>query len=453
MSKESHNIEWKVAWRDEHIKWIAGFANAQGGNLFIGVDNAGNIIGISDAQKLLEEIPNKVRDTLGILVQVNFHDDSGKEYLEIKVDQYPYPVSYRGQYFLRSGSTNQELKNAALDHFLLNKIRRRWDASPITNVSIEDLSEDAIATVRYQSPNLNRLPPGMESESREMLLNNLRLTEGGHLKRAAILLFHPEPDRFISGAFVKIGYFKTDDDLLFQDLIKDPLFLQVNQTMDLLVTKYLKARISYSGVYRTETPPFPHEAIREALLNAIAHKDYSSGVPIQISVYEDKIIFWNHGQLPDHWTTARLKQKHPSIPYNPDIAYTFFITGLIESWGRGTLKILSEFKKANLDEPRFESANGEFSVTFLGSTELHSPIDSIYQNVEIKLQLPDRKKTQEYIIQIIKQNPSATINDLSKILGKTNRTIERQLRNLQERGLIIRVGAKKTGMWKIVEAG
>ncbi|RCV62837.1 ATP-dependent DNA helicase RecG [Methanophagales archaeon] len=95
----------------------------------------------------------------------------------------------------------------------------------------------------------------------------------------------------------------------------------------------MRANISYDDLTRIEKYPFPRPALREALLNAVVHKDYSNGVPIQISVYDDKIVLWNDGQLPENWTIETLKQKHPSKPYNPDIANAFFRAGLIEAWG------------------------------------------------------------------------------------------------------------------------
>ena len=97
MTSESQNIEFKVTWRDEYLKWICGFANAYGGTIFIGKDDSGNVIDLRDAKKLLEEIPNKVRDILGILVDVNLHQTGQGKFIEILVEQYPYPVNYKGQ--------------------------------------------------------------------------------------------------------------------------------------------------------------------------------------------------------------------------------------------------------------------------------------------------------------------------------------------------------------------
>ena len=123
--KENQNVEWKETWRDEYLRWICGFANAEGGTLVIGRNDRGDIVGLSNAAKLMEDIPNKVRDILGIVVEVNLREESGKEYLEIVVEPYPCPISYKGEFHYRSGSTKQELKGPALERFLLKKRGRQ----------------------------------------------------------------------------------------------------------------------------------------------------------------------------------------------------------------------------------------------------------------------------------------------------------------------------------------
>jgi ATP-dependent DNA helicase RecG len=361
---ETQNIEYKSSWRDEYLKWICGFANAIGGSIFIGKDDKGNVVGVTDAKRLLEEIPNKVRDVLGILVDVNLHKSKQGEFLEIVVESYPYPVNYKGQYHVRSGSTKQELKGAALDKFLLQKKGKRWDGVPVPKVSVKDLKQETFEFFRKRALKSQRIDEGSFPDSNEHLIDNLQLKEGEYLKRAAILLFHSNPEKYVTGAYIKIGYFQSHDDLKFQDEIHGNLFEQIEKSMDLLFTKYIKAEISYEGINRVEKFEYPKEAVREALLNAIAHKDYSGGVPIQISVYSDKIIFWNEGQLPENWTVKTLLEKHASRPYNPDIANALFRSGYIESWGRGTIKIIKECKAAGIPEPVFSYDSNDISVEF-----------------------------------------------------------------------------------------
>lgn len=112
---ESQNIEWKSKWKDEYLEWICGYANAQGGKIYIGCDDDGNVVGLANAHKLLEDIPNKVRDAMGIIVGVNLYETNGKEYIEIDVPTYPIGISCKGIYYYRSGSTRQVLTGPALE--------------------------------------------------------------------------------------------------------------------------------------------------------------------------------------------------------------------------------------------------------------------------------------------------------------------------------------------------
>ena len=361
---ESQNIEYKSAWRDEYLKWICGFANANGGAIFIGKDDSGKTVGVVDAKKLLEEIPNKVRDVLGILVDVNLHKTEQGDYLEIVVEPYPNAVNYKGQYHYRSGSTKQELKGAALDKFLLQKKGKRWDGVPIPKVSVKDLKQETFEFFKKRGIRSKRIEEDNLSEDNEHLLENLKLIENGELKRAAVLLFHPDPEKFVTGAYIKIGYFEREADLIFQDEAHGNLFEQVEKTIDLLFTKYIKALISYEGIHRVETYEYPKEAVREALLNAVAHKDYSGLTPIQIRVYKDKIMIWNEGHLPENWTVNNLLKSHSSRPYNPDIANAFFRSGYVESWGRGISKMTELCVAEGLPKPTYIAEGSDFWVEF-----------------------------------------------------------------------------------------
>ena len=127
---ESQNVEYKLIWKDEYLKWICGFANAVGGKMYIGVDDNGNVVGLDNVKKLSQDIPNKVRDVLGIIIDVNVLDINGVEYLEIIIPPYSNPINYKGQYHYRSGSTKQELKGVSLNRFILQRTGKNWDEVP-----------------------------------------------------------------------------------------------------------------------------------------------------------------------------------------------------------------------------------------------------------------------------------------------------------------------------------
>lgn len=450
--KEHQHVEWKESWRDEYLKWICGFANAEGGVLEIGRNDAGTIVGLPDAARLLEEIPNKVRDVLGILVEVNLHHDTGREWVQIVVEPYPYPVSYKGQYHVRSGSTKQELKGAALDRFLLRKQGRHWDGVPVPYVTPADLATQTLADFRQHATRSKRLATAVLAEPDDVLIERLHLRDGAYLKRAALLLFHPDPERFVTGAFVKIGYFETQAELRYHDEIHGNLFTQVRQTLDLLQSKYLKARISYEGVQRVETWPVPEEALREAVLNAITHKDYASGVPIQISVYADQLMIWNPGQLPPAWTVAQLLGKHASQPHNPDVANAFFRAGMVEAWGRGVERMVGACRSAGLPDPEFrDETTGLWSVFRFAPASVETPVQT---PVETRVEPGETRvkpgRTPAQILALLAHHPHMSLAQVAATLGKATSTVERAVAKLVSQQRLRFVGPRKSGRWEVL---
>ena len=431
---ETQNIEYKTIWKDEYLKWICGFANAQGGTLYIGKDDNGNVVGVKDAKKLLEELPNKITTILGIVTPVNLHQTEQGDYIEIIVDSHPNPVNYKGEYHYRSGSTKQELKGAALDKFLLQKQGKHWDAVSIPNVTVADLKPETFDFFRKRGVKSKRLDEDVLTDTNDVLLNNLKLTDNGYLKRAALLLFHPDPEKYVSGAYIKIGFFRTDSDLLFQDEIHGNLFEQVEKTMDLLFTKYIKAMISYEDIYRVETYEYPKDALREALLNAVAHKDYTGPYPIQISVYDNKIMIWNYGKLPENWTVEDLLDKHSSQPRNPDIATTFFRSGYVESWGRGMDKMRNLCLEAKIPLPQLSCKGNDFWTVFR---------KDIYNKEDLsKLGLSDR---QIKAVLYVKEHGRITNKEYQAIDKASERTASRELSELIKANLLEQGGSFGAG--------
>jgi len=433
---EKQNIEYKSIWKDEYLKWICGFANAQGGTLIIGKDDDGKIVGVKNAKKLLEDLPNKITTILGIVADVNLHETEQGDYIEIVVESQPNPVNYKGEYHYRSGSTKQELKGAALDKFLLQKYGRKWDSVPIPNISVADLKQETFEFFKERGIESNRLDEKCRKDTPEQLLENLNLFENGCLKRAALLLFYANPEKFATGAYIKIGFFRTDSDLRYQDDVHGNLFEQVERTMELLLTKYTKALISYRGLSRIETYEYPKEALREALLNAVTHKEYQGGAPIQIRVYNDKIMIWNEGRLPENWTIKKLLQNHSSRPNNPDIANAFFRSGYVESWGRGISKIEEQCVAAGLPTPIFTNEGSDFWVIFR---------KDIYNKEDLsKLGLNERQVDS---LLFFKEKGEITSSEYAEKYKVTDRTARTDLTELVEKELLNKQGETKLAVY------
>jgi ATP-dependent DNA helicase RecG len=433
---EQQNMEYKSIWKDEYLKWICGFANAQGGRIFIGKNDDGAVVGLKNSKKLMEDLPNKITTILGIVCDVNLHETADGDYIEIVVEPQPNPVNYKGEYHYRTGSTKQELKGAALDKFLLQKYGRKWDSVAIPNVPISELKGETFEFFKEKGIAGKRLNESSRNDTPEQVLNNLQLTDKGHLKRAALLLFHPNPEKFVTGAFIKIGFFRTNTDLLFQDTIHGNLFEQIERTMELLLTKYIKAFISYKGLSRIETYEYPEDALREALLNAVSHKDYTGCTPIQISVYPDKVMIWNIGQLPENWTIEMLQQKHSSIPYNPDIANAFFRSGYVEAWGRGIEKINELCTEAGLPQPLITYNHSGCWVEF--RKDVYNA-DSLREK--------GLKERQIKALLYVKEKGKITNSEYQKINEIGNRTATYELKELVEKFNLLKMSGASVGTY------
>jgi ATP-dependent DNA helicase RecG len=451
MTQESQNIEWKESWRDDHLRWVCGFANGQGGVLIIGRNDRGEAVGVAGASKLLEDLPNKIRDLLGIVVDINLIVEKDMQVLEIHVPAYGNPISYRGRYYLRSGSTLQELKGAALDRFLLRRYGRTWDSVPLPGVDAADLSASCIRKFRETASTRNRLNAADLAVSDSGLIEKLKLTEGHFLKRAAVLLFHEDPDRFITGAFVKIGFFISESELSYHDEIHGSLFFQAHTVVELLCTKYMKAAISYQGLQRIERFPVPYDALREAVLNALIHRDYAVPAPIQIRVYEDKLRIWNPVVMPEGWSLETLLTVHSSKPYNPDVANAFFRSGEIELWGRGIERIFDACRDEDSLPPAIQLKGHDLWVEFPFAPQYLAKIKGEFSEGKNQIQETTQETTQEKIILLLKEKPSITRRELAQELPLSEDGIKYHLNKLKEHKRIQHVGPTKGGYWKVLE--
>lgn len=364
---ESQLIEYKESWRDEYLKWICAsfacqnsfsktrsglrrFANAQGGVLYIGKRDDGSVCGVADSKKLMEDIPNKVRDALGLIVDVDLITESGLDVIKITVEENPYPVNYKGEYHYRTGSTKQLLQGSVLTNFLLRKTGKNWDSVPLENVSVDDLDKESFDIFHREAIRSGRMSKDDLKLSNQDLLEKLNLLDGTMLKRAAVF-------------------------------------------------------------------------------NALIHQDFSVCVPVQISVYKDKLYISNDCVFPAKWTADTLMQKHRSLPHNPDIANTFFRSGFIESWGRGIEKICRLCKEYGIAEPEYTVHPNDIMMMFKANGTVNDTVKTI--------------------LALIEQNPSLTYEEMTEKTGKTRRTISRLITELKEKNIISRVGSDKTGYWEI----
>ncbi len=528
--QESQQIEWKWSWQDDYLKWLCGYANTQGGILYIGVNDDGYVVGIEDSKKILESLPNKINSKLGIVASINIHracgaenvrygnsvpenisdrlmnqyacglinttmldtgdkryrplvmiendnkiwevEDGTREYISIEIIKYPYAISCDGKYYKRSGSTLQELNGFELQNFLLERAGKTWDAIPIPAVKVSDLSKAALDAFKAKAVKSGRMTESEVSVSDELLLRNLKLFDGEYLTRAAILLFHPTPEYFVTGAYIKIGYFslvgafgdkaEPIEDLQYQDVVDGPLMLQVDKAIDLIFTKYFKALIDYEGIQRTETNMLTRGIVRELLLNAINHKDYATGVPIQVSIYDDKMVIFNMGSWSKRVPTdERVYEKHESVPHNPKLADVSFRSGDVESWGRGFIKIKSECSRINAPLPVIDAENDGVSISAKGCEKYMSLLrygqygqvgaDGVWREKDKSDEIKVTEKAQiQYnkILEFMEEGKEYGIRDFCELLGLEETHTKAIIKSLIKSEKIVKLGTNKDFRYK-----
>ena len=436
---ESQNVEYKSTWRDEYLKWVCGFANTSGGTLYVGVHDDGTVKGIDNYNELLELLPNKFRDILGVFAEVNLHNDGGKYYIKIIVPRYDVPISVRGKYYIRTGSTLQELKGIALNEFILRRTGKTWDDIPEQRASLKDIDSASVEQFLKDARIAKRI--NVEDDiSAPDLLEKLRLFEDGHLKRAAIVLFGKDPGRFYPNMAVKIGKFgESDADLKFHEVIESNLIQLKEQIGEILNAKFFIHPIDFAGMQRIEKDEYPVAAVREMILNALVHRSYL-GAPTQIRLYDNNFSIWNDGGLPEGISEEDLWKVHRSKPRNPLIAATCFKAGYIDAWGRGTIRIIEACVEAGLPEPTLKEEQGGF-------------LSKIYKDrfTEDHLKKKGLSDRQIAAVEYTKTYGEITNSKYQELVSVSKATATRDIKDLEEKDILQNIGTKgSSAIYKLV---
>ncbi len=486
---EAQNIEWKQSWRDEYLKWICAFANTLGGTLYIGKSDKGETVHLDNFQSLLEDIPSKIKNSMGIICQVNLHDDNGKKYIEIVVRSYPNSISYGGKYYIRSGSSTHELNGVELQEFLLHKSSKTWDELVVEDSTINDIDNDSVKKFIDDSKEKGRLPDTTDLNDFE-ILEKLRLAFNNQIKRAGIVLFGKDPNRFFPNCKVMIGRFGADsEELKFQEPLEGNVVFLLDEVQNMLNYKFLTRPIDFEGMHRREGDEYPVAALREMLLNALVHKKYM-GAAIQIRVFDDRLSIWNEGTLPNGMTLESLKTEHNSKSPNPILADACFKAGYIDTWGRGTLKIYKACAEAGLPEPQILEKDGGIEVTLFKEDlsekirrsfgDISEKISKDTQNnfevlaneyeafinfVALENSMTSEKLRRNFgetseklrknfgdkkalLLFLIALEPEISAVEASQKIGVSDRTVETYISQLKET-VLERIGPDKGGYWKI----
>jgi ATP-dependent DNA helicase RecG len=365
---ESQTLEFKQSFGREALETLCAFANTDGGAVLIGVNDAGLVIGTQASKTALRDWANQIAQGLSLHTSIRTIALKGKEVIVIEApESHIKPVLFQGRGYKRSGSTTRQMNVEEIASAALSRVGVTWDSVPETRANLSDISIPKIKAFIALANREKRRPVPAGTAPME-LLKKLKLVRGGKPTRAAVLLFGKDPQDFYSQARLKIGRFRNETLIVDDRRIDGTLFDQVEGAIGYFREK-LDTRFEMTGrPQRDVIWEYPLKALREAVTNAICHRNYASTRDTEVRIYDQEVMVWNDGGLPDELSVQALKKKHPSVPRNKQIAEIFYYAGMIEQWGGGTRLILNECKIAGIPEPVFEQVQG-FRVTFRKSAQ------------------------------------------------------------------------------------
>jgi ATP-dependent DNA helicase RecG len=360
--EESNRLEFKETFNDGVLKTISAFANTYGGLIIVGVNNKREVVGIDVDDKNYQKIINKVINKLGITPDFERVDVDKKSILAIEVRKSHIPVSFEGRYYKRVGNTTREMNFEELKGFFQRDLR--WERLSERDFKIDEIDEDSVRNFLRTAKAKGRLTVFSGEEPIEEVFERLGLMENGKINNAGMLLFGKNPQKYFDHARVRVVRLKDNITIIGDRWIEGNLFNQFRETEE-AIKNFINVRYEIKGFEREDIWDYPLEAIREAIANALLHRDYLRPINVQIKVYDDKLWFYNVGGLPEEWDTEKLLSSHASMPRNPTIFNIFYLAGIVESVGSGIERMMRALKEAGLPELKIEANHLEFTLVFL----------------------------------------------------------------------------------------
>lgn len=444
---ESETLEFKETARKEPLaRIVCSLLNSNGGQVLIGVSDDGNIVGIKNAATLSVDLQNFLTQEIipEPSVSVSVETYQKKEILLVNVwEGSRQPYVFDGSIFYRRDSQTVRASSKEISALIHNReqSQTRWERQPVLNAELDDLDLSEIsATIEASIKNA-----GINEKTKDPIdfLSYYGLFSNGNFTNAAIILFAKNPAQFLPQCRVRLSYLqegKTGSSFKDDRLLEGNLFKN-KDAIEYFCQKHLELRRTFSDTnwLRNDDLQYPLTALREGVLNALIHQDYSNiSGSTSIIIYPDKLEITNFGHLV--LKPSELKKSHLSLPFNPDIAQIVFLRGYIEKIGSGTLKIIDACKKAGLKSPSWSDDSNSVKLTFFGDNKTDDVIDGVLEGVTGDV----KDKLKQILITLIKTEGLRTVQ-LSKQTAIPLSSLERYIKQLKDAELIEFKGAPKTG--------
>ena len=450
---ESETLEFKksTASLREIGKTISAFSNSRGGTILVGVGPDGQVVG----QVVEDGTQRKIAATIArvdpaVVVRMFFVPiDERREIIALGVDGpgADGPYSYDGRYYRRVGSSNSVMPTNLVRKLVVDGTHGvlRWETVLVDDHTLDDLDHDEILRTARGGIAHGRLPEAAIQESPGEILDRFDLRRDDRLLRAAIVLYGRDMGPGYIHCGIKLGLFKGMDksEFLDQQQLEGNAFHLLNEAM-LFCGRHLPVagRVLPDQLRREDTPLYPRDALREAIVNALIHRDYALSGTVSVAIFDNRLEVWSPGTLPSGMRVQDLKIRHQSRPRNDSIAKTFYYAGLIENWGRGTQKIVELCVEAGHPEPEFGEIAGFFVTTFYASG--YSP------PTRIGLDLTEFQRGILAALSNAREpiGHSAIADEMGQPAAST---LKAALKSLRDFGLIERIGAGRTTRYRLAQ--
>ncbi len=454
---ESEHLEFKNSTGSitSGMQTVCAFLNSkEGGTVIFGVKDDGRLIGQEVSDKTRKEIATELN-------KIDPYQKIDVYYVPVK-DKYAIvfdvpagnkaPYTYDGRPFTRNQSTT--IRMLKEEYMLLHNTNNpeEWESLTSNDCTLKDLDHERIKQVIRKAVSEKRLNEEALDLSIPTMLKKLKLMVGNKLTNAAVVLFCKNEDKQFIQSNVKLARFKGTTKSEFSDekMFTGNAFDLYDKAEHFLVFVVPRAAKIVSGQSeRVETPAIPYSVLREALVNALVHRDYSfRGGSVYIAVYDDRVEVSNLGALPEGIELEELTKKHDSIPRNPLIAHVFYLCKKIERWGRGTLDMIRDLKAAGNPPPIFQESGRRFLVTLPFKEPMRTVIYEEAKEIDLS-RLTDRQKE---IIRALKEGPLKSSQITDKIsTSLSERVLLLELAKLKKMNLIKSMGRTKSTLWALVD--
>lgn len=448
---ESAQVEFKrtTGQRSDGAKAACGMLNGNGGFVLFGVGDGGSIVGQQVNAGTLEDVAREIGRIipLPLLSPETVPLPDGRAVVLIRDPRGEGPYTYDGRAYVRVGPTTVQMAPEHYEQMLVARMHpsRRWETQVAVGVDLGDLDEAEIVRTVEEAIRRNRMADPLTRNLEELLVG-FGLLRDGEPANAAFVLFG-RGDRLLSlfpQCTLRMARFRGSDIEEFADSRQETgnafeLFAKAQQ--------FLRDHLPVAGrilpglFERVDDPLYPPIALREALANAFCHRDYGvHGGSVGIALFDDRLEISSTGPLRFGLRASNLLTPHPSLPWNPTIASVFFRRGLIEKWGRGTIKISELTQRAGLIRPEFHQRGGEVVVRF--PRGYIPPTRVSHELTELQ---------RELLALISELGPSSSVTLQAKLsTGISNRHVLNNLAHLHTVGLIEKTGAARSTVWRLI---